>query len=103
MKLPRVRFTVRRMMSLVAFVALLVWLASVATRWIDCRSRALHQEELARVLSIEKLAIRNQGASEGEVKSVEVAIAEAVEQARRYRRGMQRPWLPVEPYPRMPK
>jgi hypothetical protein len=103
MKLPRLRFTIRAMMVTVATVTPHVWTANAAWRWVDCRSRALQQEELARVLSIEMVAIRKQGASEGEVKGVQGEIAEAVRQARRYRRGMERPWLPIEPNPSQPK
>jgi hypothetical protein len=115
MRIPRFRFTVRRMMVAVAVVAVLSWLGSVGVRRAECRRLVRTHEELCRALSAEIGVFRGQlriGRSDDVLARVQLesaimerrpALNKEIALTERYRRAMRRPWLPVEPDPPPPK
>lgn len=95
MKFPRP--TIRRLMLAILAVALLLWTATVATRWADYRHRAIQDEETARVLEGEVDSLRRQGGRDDQVVVREEARAKLTSSAAAYRRAMWRPWSKIVP------
>jgi hypothetical protein len=92
-RLPR--FTVRRLMFVVAIAALLVWSCTVVMQWESYRRRAEDHEQTIRVLSSEIQALRGQAGKADQVRMREEVMAEEMMLLRRCRRGVRRPWLPL--------
>ncbi len=106
MRLPRVRFTVRRMMVAVAIVALLLAWMQMQKRMVELRKSyefqsALHGGE--EVVEREGgLFIRFRGGRR-EVKPNARRAAYHAAMRRKYERAARYPWLPVAPDPPMPE
>lgn len=107
MRLPRVRFTVRRLMVVVAVVAVIL----VATRWSlrlkVYRSKAV---EFARVAEANQFYSRDfapyDGQSPGDARKYEwYKLSEFYNATlmKKYERAAHAPWLPVEPDPPAPR
>jgi predicted nucleic acid-binding protein len=103
MKLPRIRITVRRLMVLVAIVALSIWSREVAIRWTVYHAQVVRCEESLEVLKSEMMAIRKEGGRDGEVVRYEEAIVRMNREAEHYRRLMRRAWLSGRSDPPEPK
>ncbi len=109
MRVPRVRFTVRRLMVAVAIVALLLWGGVLASRSIyyGLIARALSQKQqlyLADTLALEKRSAR--GLTPDEARQVTYGhrmVNFIALQRANYRRAARSPWLPIEPLPPVPK
>ena len=93
----RPRLSIRRLMAIVAVVAMVVWAATVANRRSDYGRLAQQHEAVARVLSAEIISIRRQGGREEEAKMREWALLEESRLEGVYRRAMQHPWARVGP------
>jgi hypothetical protein len=90
MKVPQVRFTVRRMLVAVAVVATVLGLLM----WVDRRAREFRDRR-------DFHRVRWSAIDEGfEVEDAPAAYHRAM--AEKYRRAAERPWLPVEPDPPVP-
>ncbi len=96
MRLPR--FRVRTLMIAVAVTALLIWGAMMGTRWyIHYRLAREYgtQERLWR-----ETAIRDRGNPRSIAAKYGLQIADYLASlARKHRRAMRRPWMPVAPDP----
>ena len=103
MPLPRVRFTVRRLMIAVAVVAVL--LGGELLR----RKRADRLERLAWLAGRERMLLANRhdpsleiaagNLKHGKPMGVEEALQEIAKQRRRFEYAAAHPWLPVPPDP----
>jgi hypothetical protein len=105
MQWPRVQFTVRRMMVVVAIAGVLLW----PTRWLGTRVRAYRWMVDYHAAKMAKYLVPGPPGtppdlvdSRGEVLSVERDRWHA-EMWAEYRRAARYPWLSVEPDPPRPK
>jgi hypothetical protein len=111
MKMPRVRFTVRRMMGAVAAAAILLGLAiGVRRRSEEFRMKAIEFGKIYdahKILALRtKLSGRSGALSTLERESChlhELMANHYEDLAQKYWQGAERPWLPVEPDPPEPK
>jgi hypothetical protein len=103
------RLTIRRLMILVAILAILLWVGVIVSKWNGYRRRTMQLTEQRLVLTIERLrSITRLGTIPPENmlarKQLDSEIAEN-RQAMikteilldRYQKAMKRPWLRVEP------
>src|SRR3954469_24445016 len=98
MRVPRVRFTVRRMMVAIAVIAMLLCGAMMGKRWVGCYRRASLYAAGER--QWREMAARDRGDPRSIAATWGPQIAEDYAQlARKYRRAMWRPWSPVAPDP----
>jgi hypothetical protein len=103
------RLTIRRMMAVVAFLAILFWVGLVVSRWTEYRCRTMQLTEQRLVLTVESFYFdkRLQAIPPKNIaarKQFESSIAEHRQATikteillARYRKAMRRPWLRVEP------
>jgi hypothetical protein len=98
MRLPRFRVRVRTLMLAVAVVALLVWGAMMGTQSYDYYRRA--REYGANERGWREIAARKRGSSMARFASECAEYFAPL--ARKYRRAMWRPWMPVAPDPPAP-
>jgi hypothetical protein len=123
MRVPRLRFTVRRIMIVVALVALALWGGRMYQRWSYCQRRAAYHDQ--RRVIFERLksqgfemrgdivledAIRPAGRSAGVEQPLEIEYVHSVAEAigyhaamkERYLRAAWRPWVSLPPAPSRP-
>jgi hypothetical protein len=111
--MPRFRFTVRRMMVVVAIVAVIFAVGGMVRRSMRLRERAEFHERMGReeaeaTRAVEDLA---RGADDpqyaAEVRAVAAASARLggwhTRMGAKYRKLARHPWLPVEPDPPEPE
>jgi hypothetical protein len=100
MRLPRVRFTVRRLMVAVAIVALTIAAIQMGQRRSFCREQAERWDTNAEVLRIQAGAILTNSLSpleeiEREVDLLNRHRERAERQRHRFARAASYPWLPI--------
>ena len=116
MRLPRFRFTVRRMMAVVAIVGLMIAVGVVYRRAVFFRERTRHHtDEVWRHswFAMEQMGMAYRRALEGDNLSAGLHKDEAQREwemvshhrgwGMRFEAASWRPWLPVEPEPAEPK
>ena len=110
MRLPRVRFTVRRMMVAVAVMAALLagvaWCRGMIRAARDHRERALlnrSQEQLQRQIVASVDLFVEPGEAPGAARGAAALAAHYESLGLKYERAALYPWLPVEPDPPPPK
>jgi hypothetical protein len=103
------RFTVRRLMIVVAVLAIVLWLGTIVTRWVHYRNQSMIYSELVRAFEMERLVIQERlkaipPDNPATRERLESVIADKRQEiikssilADRYRRAMQRPWYRVDP------
>ena len=115
MPLPRVRFTMRRMMIAVAIAGLISGGAAIGRRWQSLRARAVyHATEEWRMRTLVRGGFLHETDAAGRRKRREVNDGADRERARelvlyhalmndRYQRAARRPWLSVPTDPPEPE
>jgi hypothetical protein len=113
MPMPRARFTVRRMMALVAISAALLAVGALIQRSLKLGERAAYHERMAseeaeKARSLENLArAANDPQDAAEIRVVADGHARVsawhARMGAKYHRLARRPWLAVEPDPPEPK
>jgi hypothetical protein len=101
--ISRSRFTVRWLMVAVAVLALLIWSVMVSMRWNDYRRRAEYHDSVANTLLGEIGNLQEQGGQADQVNMRREVMADEIRLARRCRRAMLRPWLPITSTPPEPE
>src|SRR3954453_10603956 len=100
MTLPRVRFTVRRLMVAVGIVAVLFAAEATRRRWESLastyRTKASRCERLARV-SVHTSGLEADHGNEPEERKLQRIADHYVALANKYERAARYPWLPVAP------
>jgi hypothetical protein len=104
MRLPRTRFTIRRMMVVVAVFALLLGAVAIVRRQAHLQRLADYHAKMAwQLQSSHGTVIRPNGAFV-HVPLTPQRLADYHEDlARKYERAARYPWLPVEPDPPEPE
>jgi hypothetical protein len=105
MRVPRVRFTVRRLMAVVAVLAVLLGAGAEVVRLArlaeDYRQRAKYFVAAEDVRNLTVAAERM--VDPGAARKPDRIAAHYAQLRRRYERAAARPWLPVAPDPPEPK
>src|SRR4051812_32035732 len=99
MRVPRVRFTVRRMMVAVAILALLSWVETRRTRFQDLSAKYARLEVTS---SMFHGSVPDGDYLERRMKALAARRTYYAGLVRKYRRAERFPWLPVAPDPPEP-
>lgn len=113
MRIPRVRFTVRRMMIGVSLIAIMIYGEQTRRRWLEYRDKFEQYDSIAR--SLERLMDGTapalcscMGESSAEERAMSIrdrpewmreGVAYVAAMRDKYAVAMRRPWLSVEPDP----
>jgi hypothetical protein len=109
MGLPRVRLTVRRLMVIVAVVAVMFAMEQMYQHWSYCQRRsAYHDQRRAVFTALEDngvvvLGSLNEQNGEERVNSLAESIQDHTRMREKYAGAAWHPWLPIEPDPTEPE